>query len=49
MEYILIGADDEAKLEDEVNKAIKKGWEPQGGIAAATEEGRIFFFQAMVR
>lgn len=44
MEYIVISESDIEHLEEEVNKAIKKGWEPQGGVAVSDS-----YYQAMVK
>jgi hypothetical protein len=45
VEYIVISESATESLEEEVDKAIKKGWKPQGGVVV---DGSAFY-QAMVK
>ena len=38
-----------ASIDDEVNKAIKEGWEPLGGVSSASLGNKFFIIQAMTR
>lgn len=52
-QYQLISDSNPALLQDNVNKQIKLGWKPQGGIAltdrGATTSPRTLYLQAMVK
>jgi hypothetical protein len=39
----------EKPLIDEVNRLMKEGWRPQGGIAALDTENAWYYFQAMIK
>lgn len=50
MEYRVVSGDTVETLSFEVNAAIQKGWEPNGGVAVVpTGEGFCTFYQAMIR
>jgi hypothetical protein len=53
VEYIILQDNNIEWLEEDVNKFIKDGWTPQGGVALTTVEsdGEIFYTaaQAMVK
>lgn len=48
MKYCLVVAFCSAELEVEVNKKIKNGWIPQGGITLAFDRGLREYCQAMI-
>lgn len=58
-EYIILETDSHYSLQDKVNQAIAKGWEPLGGIAALPKEVSVSscslkywgfrFYQSMTR
>lgn len=49
MKYRIIGAKSPAELEREVNKAIKLGWKPIGGVCSDTAfDCGDYLFQGMV-
>jgi len=59
-DYLVISDDYADELQEEVNKHLVKGWQPQGGVSttapldysgkpAKAGEGRIHYFQALVR
>lgn len=45
----LAAAQYERKLEDEVNKLIKEGWQPYGPLVASANGAVVLFAQPMVR
>jgi hypothetical protein len=49
MEYSAIKESELENLIDDVNRAIKEGWRPQGGVCGWTEESGTFWAQAMIR
>jgi hypothetical protein len=49
MEYHLISNQALYLLETAVNKHIKDGWEPQGGLCVGISNNALQYFQAMVR
>ncbi len=49
MEYHLISNQALYLLETAVNKHIKDGWEPQGGLCVGVSNNALMYFQAMVR
>jgi hypothetical protein len=49
MEYSAIKESELENLVDDVNRAIKEGWRPQGGVCGWTEESGTFWAQAMIR
>lgn len=56
MEYNILTGNSSSELIEAVNKAIKQGWEPIGGVcvivaqyAAPGEKGYTFHQQAMIR
>ena len=52
MEYKIIEAEGEAEnLQDAVNRHIKEGWEPVGGVAVAysPQSLRWWFYQAIAK
>ena len=50
MEYYVCEAKTTAELRDEVNRYIKKGWRPVGGVAVnqSISTSTWWFYQAMV-
>jgi len=49
MEYRVIQCGGLYALIDDVNKAIKEGGRPQGGVCGWTEDSGTFWAQAMIR
>lgn len=50
MEYRIVeGAQVMQKFIDEVNKLMKEGWRPQGGIAVIDNENAWYYYQAMIK
>jgi hypothetical protein len=51
MEYKILENSSAAKLENEVNMLIGKGWKPAGGVACSAEGpyGEPCLFQSMIR
>ena len=50
MEYVILEAGSIEKLARQVNESIRDGWEPQGGISAASNQTMVWwYYQAMVR
>ena len=50
MKYELVDGVWPQDFVDDVNNLISKGWEPLGGVCAASGEyGRIFLIQSMVK
>jgi hypothetical protein len=50
MEYFIIRSDKMWSLSDEVNKSIKEGCKPQGGVAVLYDSrtDEVLYIQAMV-
>lgn len=48
-EYFIIDRYTISDLSYEVNKMIKDGWQPQGGITTITEYNSYKFYQPMVK
>jgi hypothetical protein len=49
MEYCIVKEDTIVKFTDEVNRLLKEGWRPQGGVAVIWDEAYTYYYQAMVR
>lgn len=57
MKYQIICYSDPVTICDKVEELMKKGWQPQGGIAVVShpdnkgllDKSRLFFYQAMVK
>jgi hypothetical protein len=50
MEYTLVVSNNRKEFIEEVNKLIKNGWLPQGGICeSGTDTSGSFYSQAMIR
>ena len=49
MQYTILDSNEFYKLEKMVNSYIEKGWVPQGGVAAAKDQGYSVYAQAMVK
>jgi hypothetical protein len=49
MEYIILTDSYISRLESDVNKYIKDGWSPQGGVSISMTESDHFCAQAMVK
>ncbi|HVX83641.1 MAG TPA: hypothetical protein VH253_02380 [Phycisphaerae bacterium] len=49
MEYHIISNQALYLLETAVNKHIKDGWEPQGGVCVGISNNALVYFQAVVR
>jgi hypothetical protein len=51
MEYIVVDARGPVGLSKEVNKLIKEGWVPQGGVSNTSKDSGSpeYFYQAMIR
>jgi hypothetical protein len=49
MEYHIMLNQSLYLLESAVNKYIKDGWEPQGGLTVGTSNNALQFFQALIR
>lgn len=49
IEYNIEYARDEDQLIVSIDDAIKNGWQPIGGLAVNTHDGREYFYQAMVK
>lgn len=47
--YKIIDETEDIRLEEKVNKFIKKGWIPQGGISVDSAPGGVWYYQAMVK
>lgn len=48
MEYMILSDNDFKELERKVNEAIKKGWQPIGGIDSNVLDGSLEYLQAMI-
>jgi hypothetical protein len=48
MSYKIIEAASLQKLEEEVNRQIKAGWKPQGGVVINVAAAPTKFLQAMI-
>jgi hypothetical protein len=49
-EYAILENTDSAKLQEQVNKAIKNGWQPLGGVAVSSIGAALVrLYQAVVR
>ena len=50
MEYKIIEDTSKIRFEESVNKYIKSGWIPVGGVAIKTSEyGNVYYCQAMIK
>ena len=49
MEYCIVKEDTIVKFTDEVNRLLKEGWRPQGGMSVIWDEAYTYYYQAMVR
>lgn len=49
MEYTAVLGDDGGEFKKLVNKMIKDGWEPLGGISVASNGTGALFTQAMIK
>ena len=57
LQYILVVADGQLDLEEEVNRCLSEGWQPQGGVSMSVSdwdnngipERHFTYAQAMVR
>jgi hypothetical protein len=49
MEYCIVKDDAAVKFTDEVNRLMKEGWKPQGGVAVIWDETYTYHYQAMIR
>ncbi len=48
--YITFGTSDLYEMDDAVNKAIKEGWQPFGGVSVGfNRDNKKYFVQAMVK
>lgn len=48
-EYKILDNDYKSSLISEVNKWLKLGWKPQGGVAVGETMVRRTYFQAMIK
>lgn len=49
MEYCIVKENAVGQFTDEVNRLIKEGWRPQGGITVLWSEAYTYYYQAMIR
>ena len=49
MEYKIVTSDNPTEIETEVNKLIKDGFKPLGGVSVCGSDDWEFYTQAMVR
>jgi Domain of unknown function (DUF1737) len=50
MRYIILEAGDVKELTRQVQELIDQGWEPQGGVSAASNQTMVWwYYQAMIR
>ena len=49
MEYTLVTDRDYERFMKEVNKLLKSGWRPQGGISVVPQRSYRIYFQAMIK
>lgn len=49
MKYTVIFGYDGGEFKKLVNKMIKDGWEPLGGISATSDDTGVLFAQAMIK
>ena len=50
MRYTILEAGSIAELARQVQQLIDEGWEPQGGVSAASNQALVWwYYQAMVR
>ena len=48
-DYYIASADGRRDIINEVNRFIKKGYVPQGGVSMAVDDEGFYFNQAMVK
>jgi cobyrinic acid a,c-diamide synthase len=49
MEYCIVKENAVGQFTDEVNRLLKEGWKPQGGVAVIWDEAYTYYYQAMIR
>jgi len=49
MKYTIVKTEYYSLIEDQVNKLIKQGWVPQGGLATLSTVNSYYYLQAMVK
>jgi hypothetical protein len=45
----MVQDDAAVKFTDEVNRLMKEGWRPQGGMSVIWDETYTYYYQAMIR